>query len=307
MTSAQRAQLIALAKTQVAAINKYGYDRFTLMAGFRRLLAGPLPTGTTGLSLSAVRSYSASLYAEDGAMSLQRATVMGAILNGLTTDQRATLAAMVGKGMTTWPVAAEPSELRGLTGDEKVAVMTYAGDLFSWYAGSVDADVYFCPERQGTYFGSFYLKDAKAVGNPGYSIGTNITADMGNAFLAVLTPTQRAKITALVATQRSSLTAIVNTRRSVSTELRKAMTGGTPDAALVQQLMHTYGSLDGTIVTQYASAFAAVGHTLTAAQRAKLQALRVQTVGTLSPTGAYLYAQPIAIPTIPSTTFLFGH
>ena len=99
----------------------------------------------------------------------------------------------------------------------------------------------------------------------------------------------------------------MNTRRSVSTELRKAMTGGTPDAALVQQLMHTYGSLDGTIVTQYASAFAAVGHTLTAAQRAKLQALRVQTVGTLSPTGAYLYAQPIAIPTIPSTTFLFGH
>ena len=43
----------------------------------------------------------------------------------------------------------------------------------------------------------------------------------------------------------------------MSTELRKAMTGGTPDAALVQQLMHTYGSLDGTIVTQYASAFAA--------------------------------------------------
>ena len=25
----------------------------------------------------------------------------------------------------------------------------------SWYAGSVTADVYFCPERQGTYFGSF--------------------------------------------------------------------------------------------------------------------------------------------------------
>ena len=70
--------------------------------------------------------------------------------------------------------------------DEKVAVMTYGGDLFSWYAGSVDADVYFCPERQGTYFGSFYLKDAPAVGNPDYTIGSNITADYGNYFLETL-------------------------------------------------------------------------------------------------------------------------
>jgi hypothetical protein len=23
--------------------------------------------------------------------------------------------------------------------------MTYAADMYSWYAGSVDADVYFCP------------------------------------------------------------------------------------------------------------------------------------------------------------------
>jgi hypothetical protein len=31
--------------------------------------------------------------------------------------------------------------------------MAYASDLFSWYAGSIDADVYYCPERHGTYFG----------------------------------------------------------------------------------------------------------------------------------------------------------
>ena len=42
--------------------------------------------------------------------------------------------------------------------------MTYAGDLFSWYAGSLEADVYFCPERQGTYYGGFYIKDAPAIG-----------------------------------------------------------------------------------------------------------------------------------------------
>ena len=27
-----------------------------------------------------------------------------------------------------------------------VSVMTYASEMFSWYAGSVDADTYFCPE-----------------------------------------------------------------------------------------------------------------------------------------------------------------
>jgi hypothetical protein len=45
--------------------------------------------------------------------------------------------------------------------------MTYAGDIYSWYAGSVEADVYFCPERQGTYFGSFYLKDTPVMSTGG--------------------------------------------------------------------------------------------------------------------------------------------
>jgi len=33
------------------------------------------------------------------------------------------------------------SKTQGLSPDAAVAVMTYAGDLFSWYAGSIDADV----------------------------------------------------------------------------------------------------------------------------------------------------------------------
>jgi len=40
--------------------------------------------------------------------------------------------------MLNWPNVAEPDELRGLEHDVKVAVMTYAGDMFSWYAGSVE-------------------------------------------------------------------------------------------------------------------------------------------------------------------------
>jgi hypothetical protein len=46
----QRQQLITLAKSQVASINQYGYDRFVLMDAFRRNLTGNIPAGSTGLN-----------------------------------------------------------------------------------------------------------------------------------------------------------------------------------------------------------------------------------------------------------------
>ena len=112
---------------------------------------------------------------------------------------------------------AEPAELKGLGRDEKVAVMTYAGDLFSWYAGSVEADTYFCPERHGTYFGSFYLKDARAMGNPGYSIDTSLTGDMGRRLPRRLDASQAARVSGLVDVQRAALLEIVEVRRQIST------------------------------------------------------------------------------------------
>jgi Spy/CpxP family protein refolding chaperone len=307
LTEAQRQQLIALATSQVGSINDYAYKRFVLMKAFRRLLAGDLPAGTTGLDESAVEAYSAQLYTLDGTMSYARAAVMGPILDGLTSDQRAYLDAMAGKGMTSWPTVQEPSDLRGLSQDEKVAVMTYAGDMFSWHAGSVEADTYFCPERHGTYFGSFYLKDAPAVGNPGYSIGTTITGDMGAALLSKLTSAQAALITGLVDAQRADLARIVETRRAIATDLSAFKSGGTADSSAVEALMKTYGDLDGSLAYRYATAFAAVGETLTTAQRADLAAMRTALLGNLStPSGAYLYSQPIPMPTIPNTDFLFG-
>ena len=305
LTADQKAQLITLAKSQVGAINDYGYQRFVLMTAFRRLLEGNLPTGTTGLNEAAVKTFSATLYRLDGEISFARAQVMGDILRNLSADQQTYLAGMVGKGMTTWPTVDEPAELRPLSRDEKIAVMTYAGDLFSWYAGSLEADVYFCPERQGTYFGSFYMKDAPAVGNPGYSIGTNITADMGNAFVAALTPEQAGLITGLVETQRPYLTGIVDVRKQVSSELRKFIAGETTDSTTVLGLMRTYGELDGALVYNFATNFAKVGQTLTDAQKAQLLALRQQTLGDFTPKAAFLYAEPIDVPTVPNTDFLF--
>ncbi len=307
LTSAQRSRLIALAQSQVDAIRQYAEDRFVLMAAFRRLLAGDLPAGCTGLNQAAVEAYSAELYRLDGEISYQRAQVMGTMISGFAADQRAYLDAMVGKGMLNWPDVQEPDELRGLGREVKVAVMTYVGDMFSWYVGSLEADVYFCPERQGTYFGSFYMKDAPAVGNPGYSIPVTMTAEMGEAFLRVLTPDQASTIAALVDDQKPALYSIVERRRDVAALLRQFMAGGAPAEAAVLSLMQHYGELDGDIVYRYATAFAQVNQGLTGAQRTALNALRLRILGDLAfPTGAYLYAEPISMPTIPSTDFLFA-
>lgn len=306
LTPAQRSELIALAESQVDDINQYAYGRFVLMDAFRRLLVGDLPAGATGLDQAAVSAYSAGLYRLDGAISYQRAQVMGSQINALDAAQRAYLDAMVGQGMLNWPVVDEPAELQGLSQDVKVAVMTYAGDMLSWYAGSVEADVYFCPERQGTYFGSFYMKDAPAVGNPGYSIPVTLTAELGADFLQMLTPGQAAIITGLVNEQKPALYEIVARREDVAELLRQFISGGTPDQEAVLTLMGRYGELDGEIIYRYATAFAGVGQELDAAQLAQLLAMRTDLLGDLAfPGGAYLYSQPIAMPTIPDSDFLF--
>jgi hypothetical protein len=306
LTAEQRAQLVALAKSQVSSINDYGYMRFVLMDAFRRLLEGDLPAGTTGLSEDAVQAYSAKLYRLDGEISFARAQLMGRLISSLDAAQRASLDAMAGKGMLEWPKMDEPADIRGLDRDVKVAVMTYAADLFSWYAGSIDADVYFCPERHGTHFGSFYLKDQPAMRDPSYAIPTDLTGTMGDAMLAVLTPDQAALITGLVEVQRPSLAQIVDVRRRIAAELRRFRTGGAADSATISAMMEEYGRLDGAIVYALAANFARVDRTLTGEQRAKLAELRRQMLGDqMHPAGAYLYSQAVPMPEIPNTAFLF--
>ncbi|MEI6499496.1 MAG: hypothetical protein WCP21_00555 [Armatimonadota bacterium] len=305
LTATQKAQLVTLAKSQVSSINKYGYKRFVLMKAFRRLLAGDLPTGAKGLSRTGVESYSANLYRLDGQISLQRAKVMGGILKALTTDQRAYLDKLKGTGMKTWLNLPDQISKAGLTNDEFVAVMTYSGDLFSWHLGNLTSDVYFCPERQGTYFGGFYMKDAQAMGNPDYTIPSDLTGKLGDSFIAALTTKQAALLNARLAADKPLLAQIVTTRSAVATQLRKYITGQTPNTADVLHLCGTYGWLDGNIVSGYAIAFAQIGKTLTAAQKTKLTALRLEAC-TLTPQGAFLYSTPIAMPTIPNTDFLFA-
>jgi hypothetical protein len=306
LTTEQRAELVTLAKSQVSSISEYGYKRFILMDAFRRLLENDLPAGTTGLNEEALKTFSADLYRLDGQISFDRAQLMGKLLNAMDAAQLATLDSMVGKGMLEWPTVEEPSDIKGLDRNVKVAVMTYAADMFSWYAGSVEADVYFCPERHGTYFGSFYLKDIRAMSDPSYAIPTELTGDLGETMLKKLTPDQAQLITGLVDIQKPYLQGIVETRAQISNELRKFKAGGSADSAAVLSLMEKYGQLDGSIIYNLAVNFNKVNQTLSSEQKADLLAIRKELLGDLIyPSGAFLYSEPISMPEIPNMDFLF--
>ncbi|HTY08907.1 MAG TPA: hypothetical protein VMF29_07060 [Candidatus Edwardsbacteria bacterium] len=299
--------MVHSAQTEVTLINHYAYQRFPLIKAFRRQLEGDIPAGCTALDRAAVMACSADLYAIDGQISYNRTKLMGQIINSMSSVQRgefARLAALNGVG--NWDqTLADPLQSLRLDPDVAVAVMTDASEMYSWYTGSVEADVYFCPERQGTYFGSFYLKDWPAMGNPNYSINEQLTARAGSTFLAALTDSQRALVTVLVDLQRSDLTSIVSKRREIAAQLRLFLAGGAADSATVIALSREYGQLDGEISYYYATHFAQVSQSLDSAQRARLTSL-ADSLGYTPAAGAFLYSQPIAMPAIANTDFLFG-
>lgn len=304
LNAQQKAQLTALAAEQEALLREFALKRFPLVWAFRRLLDGDLPAGKRALDSNAVANYTAGLFELDGQLSYRRAAVLGGIIAHLDSRQKAYLAKMLFNDSRTWPKQPDQVDKRSLPPDRHVAVMTYASELFSWYAGSVDADVYFCPERHATYFGSFYMKDIPAMGNPGYSISTRLTGDSGEAFLALLTAPQRSLITGLVDLQRGPLNEIVQTRRAIALELRRFLKGETPDRQAVLSLFRQYGRLDGVISCHYATRFAEVGRTLTQEQRRMLAKLR--NLDGYSAQGAFLYSRAIPMPGKENTDFLFG-
>ena len=235
--------------------------------------------GQPGLSKEATVQYTAKIFEKDMELSLRRAEVMAQVYNSLDAEQKAYFAKMKFGDFNTWPEMDERDKLkRGGRGQSKlfnVAYMTYASEFFSWTAGSVEADTYFCPERHGTYFGGFYMKDMPAMGKRDFDISTSVTGDSGQAFIdQVLTADQRKHILAIAGLQRPALMETIKVRREISTELRKLLTGGTPDQAKLMALGRRYGELDGEMSWYYATAFAAVNQTLTTDQRAELMKLR---------------------------------
>ena len=303
LTDEQKAQLIALAQEQEKLLTDFAYQRFPLIQAFCRQLAGEIPAGSPGLNREAVMAYTAKFFELDGLLSYRRAEVLGGIVRSLTDEQKQYLSKMDFNNSATWPELGDQIDKRSMSHTAHVAVMTYASEMFSWYAGSVEADVYFCPERHATYFGSFYMKDIPAMGNANYSISTSLTGDSGEAFLASLTEPQRKLITDLVDQQRQDLNEIVDTRRAMAMELRQFMKEDSVDKDKVLSLRR-YGELDGEISYYYARAFSEVAKTLTASQKQTLLRLR-NLDAKYTCRGAYLYSNPIAMPKLPNTDFLF--
>ncbi|MBN2794554.1 MAG: hypothetical protein JXR88_04050 [Clostridia bacterium] len=295
----QREKLVALAKEQAPIYISFAYNRFPIMDAFRQSLEG-----RDGLDQEAVANYTANLYKTDAELSYKRAVVVGEIINSFTEEQKAYLAIMEFNDFNSWPVVEEDEILkRSMTNTEFVAVMTYASEMFSWYKGSIDADVYFCPERHGTYFGGFFMKDYPAMNNPDYFISTAITGDKGKEFLEILNPSQRKMIESIITEQKDAMTEIANIRVEVSTELRKAQVGGTIDKEKVYQLIERYGYLDGEVSALYALRFSQVHESLSVEQKKALYELRDLDV---VPNGAYMFSSEVAEPVLPNVDYMFG-
>lgn len=306
LTDSQRRTFAHLAAEQAPQLNALAMRRLPLIQAFCRQLKGDIPAGSSGLNKAAVVRAVGEIFAHDAALSYRRAQVTGQIVASFTPEQKAYLAQMRFGDFNSWPaVAMEPYKLpRGTEKMLNVAYMTYASELFSWYAGSVEADTYFCPERHGTYFGGFYMKDIPAMGQRDYNISTALTGDSGRDFLNALNDEQRAQITNILDQQRKALQEIIGVRRAIATELRKFLTGGQADKARVIALGRRYGELDGELSYYYANAFAKVNRTLSADQRAELKGLRGLEGYTSAP--AYLYSTPLReAPTLPSTDSFF--
>jgi Spy/CpxP family protein refolding chaperone len=210
---------------------------------------------------------------------------------------------------STWPDIDERDKIkRRRQGKSKlfnVAYMTYSSEFFSWTAGSIKADTYFCPERHGTYFGGFYMKDMPAMGKRDFDISTSVTGDSGRTFIEeILTDKQRAHITSIPEKQRKTLAEVVQVRRAVSIELRRLLSGEKPDKKKLLGLGRSYGELDGEMSWHYATAFAEINRTLTDEQRKRLVKLR-NLDGYKSAT-YYIYSRPgQGKPDLKKADFLF--
>ena len=300
----QKTMLVELGKTQAPQIRALALKRLPLIQAFCRNLAGDFPAGSPGLNRAAVMKYTSGIFETSGELAFHRAEVYGKISRSLTPEQQAEFAQLKFGDSRTWPDVPQSFDKRTVSHDVHVAMMTYASEFFSWYAGSVEADTYFCPEGHGTYFGSFYMKDAPAVHQRNYSISTSLTGDSGEAFLAALNPSQREQITSLVELQRKDLQDIVRTRRAVATELRQFMAGNSANKEKVLELCRHYGELDGELSYFYATHFAGVNKTLTTEQRATLKKLRG--IEGYSAKHPFVYADPVVAPAIPNSDFLFA-
>ncbi len=288
LTPNQLQQLKDLANTQAPIYDAFAMKRMVLIKAFRICLE----TGKE-LNKAEIIKFGAELYALDADLTYNRAVVVANVINSFSIDQKAALAKLQFDNSASWPILPENLDKRSMSHRAHVAVMTYASELFSWYAGSVEADVYFCPERHGTYFGGFYMKDFPAMGNRNYSISTSLTGDSGRDFIETLNSEQEELLTGALASQKPLLNEIVSVRQLICQELRKALKPAKPDKEMLYNQIKRYGELDAEMSYYEATAFSVIFKSLTQDQKDRLYKLRNQYV---FPKGAYIYSDPVEQP-----------
>lgn len=280
LDAGQQQRFLDLAKEQTSSLEDLARLRLPVIAAFHRQADGQIPAGSQGLDRQAVMAAVGAIFRRDADLSLRRAEVMAAVARSLTEAQKTALEPMKFGDFATWPDRGEVRDLlrdktRGQGQMFNVAFMTYASEFFSWTKGSVEADTYFCPERHGTYFGGFYMKDMPAMGKKDFDISTAVTGESGRILVEdILDATQRALLTGLLETQRPALKEIVTVRRAIALELRRYLNGQIPDRETVLGLGERYGRLDGETSWAMAVAFARIKASLNPTQQVAMRKLR---------------------------------
>jgi hypothetical protein len=285
LTPEQLTSLKQLARQQAPVYDAFAFKRFELIRSFRDFMEkGIRPDPAT------IQKIGAELYRMDAELSFNRALTVGKIIQSFTPEQKKALAVFQFDNSSTWLNIPEQLNKQELTHREHVCVMTYLSELFSWYAGSAEADVYFCPERHATYFGGFYMKDFPAMGNPGYNISTALTGDAGRDFIAALNPEQAEYLYLCMKKQAPLLQQIVEIRMQVVDELRKAMTQQELNREMIFTAIMKYGELDAEMSFYEAEAFASIYSLLSSEQKNKLKTIRNQDQ---LPEFSYLFSDPL--------------
>lgn len=299
--------LIDLAEEQDSLIAAYAYARMPVIKAFHRYLDGDLPTSTSQLSESAVREASKAIYRIDGELSYGRAEAFSTVIKSMTQEQKDYLYDLNAVGMQTWDMPEKPKS-RNIPKDLNTHVMTNASEMFSWFLGSIEADIYFCPERQGTYFGGFFMKDAPAMGNAGYAIDMETTANKGAYLLSnILDNTQKQKIQGIYSSVTDELDSIAAIRELISEELRQFLVQDNIDKEAILEWSEKYGEYDGSYIYTMADQFVEVANTFTSQQNDTLIWLRELEDFPCKEDTVYLYSKEIVQPDMGDTDLFFEY
>jgi hypothetical protein len=159
-------------------------------------------------------------------------------------------------------------ELAQFSNADRDEIELMASKAYSWYTGTIDLSAHLPSGKVANYFGFAYFR---VEANTGGTQGER--SRVGGAFLSVLDAAQMQVILDAFEARRVLYDAVVAKRQEVAGALFDLRSGAF-DLLGTLQLASEMGDLDGQVALIEAQAYAAVYHSLTAAQLATVQGLR---------------------------------